>query len=416
MDTRLKSSVVCNLGAALALVVVFGGGLGLGGCRFDTEGHAYEGDSVCGDGLVTGAEVCDGSNLAEQDCVTVGLVGGTLACAEDCDDFDTSDCTANCGDGVGEGNEVCDGTDMRGTTCEILGYLGGTLRCAGDCTAFDTMFCTAPTCGNATAEGFEPCDGEDLRGQSCESRGYLGGDLICLPDCSDFGYAGCVVAADCGNDELNGAEVCDGVALDGEDCVSQGFDSGILACQPSCNGFDTTGCGTCGNDVVDGEETCDGPDLNQETCVGLGFNSGSTLACNFECDDYLTGGCGTCPNGVIDGDEVCDGLNLGGETCSSQGSGGEGLECRPDCLGFITSNCSAETFTCGSLAGCFQPDLVNCLCAGCTPSGCQGGDDCICSGCTILPPCQNSCVDDGVCNPYSETCACADCAGHPLCP
>ena len=32
------------------------------------------------------------------------------------------------------------------------------------------------TCGNNTVEGTEVCDGTDLGGETCETQGYLGGD------------------------------------------------------------------------------------------------------------------------------------------------------------------------------------------------------------------------------------------------
>ncbi len=35
--------------------------------------------------------------------------------------------------------------------------------------------------------------------------------------------------------------------LDGQDCVSLGFESGVLTCEITCDGFDTQGCALCGN-------------------------------------------------------------------------------------------------------------------------------------------------------------------------
>ncbi len=50
-------------------------------------------DPVCGDGVVQGAEACDGNDLDGEACEDMGAFGGgTLACAEDCT-FDTSACT-----------------------------------------------------------------------------------------------------------------------------------------------------------------------------------------------------------------------------------------------------------------------------------------------------------------------------------
>jgi len=46
-----------------------------------------------------------------------------------------------CGNNVIEGSEICDGTDLNGQTCASQGYGDGELRCVGNCLAFDTEFC-----------------------------------------------------------------------------------------------------------------------------------------------------------------------------------------------------------------------------------------------------------------------------------
>jgi hypothetical protein len=50
---------------------------------------------------------------------------------------------AVCGNNLLEGGEVCDGTDLGGQTCVGLGFTGGTLACNGTCSAFDTSACTS---------------------------------------------------------------------------------------------------------------------------------------------------------------------------------------------------------------------------------------------------------------------------------
>ena len=56
----------------------------------------------------------------------------------------------------------------------------------------------------------------------------------------------------CGNNVIEAPEVCDGTALGGQTCVSQGFDGGVLACDSACGGFDTSGCVTCRQGPVEG--------------------------------------------------------------------------------------------------------------------------------------------------------------------
>lgn len=46
-----------------------------------------------------------------------------------------------CGDGVAQGREVCDGSDLQGETCVTQGFSGGDLACLRDCTGFDTSGC-----------------------------------------------------------------------------------------------------------------------------------------------------------------------------------------------------------------------------------------------------------------------------------
>jgi hypothetical protein len=48
----------------------------------------------CGDGVVNGAEVCDGAALSGQTCEGEGFASGSLACAASCAAVDTSGCVA----------------------------------------------------------------------------------------------------------------------------------------------------------------------------------------------------------------------------------------------------------------------------------------------------------------------------------
>jgi hypothetical protein len=56
----------------------------------------------------------------------------------------------------------------------------------------------------------------------------------------------------------------------------------------------------CGNNVIESPETCDGTALGGQTCVSQGF-SGGVLACNSTCEAFVTSSCYTCRGGSIDG-------------------------------------------------------------------------------------------------------------------
>ena len=156
---------------------------------------------TCGDDVAEGGEVCDGTDLAGQTCVTQGFTGGVLACNGTCTGFDTSGCTGGpvCGNGVVETGEQCDGGDLGGATCTSLGFTGGTLACGGSC-QYDTSGCTTGGCTTQTlyAQDFDATSG--LAGWSRGTfdgsnvnvwRGVQGCSAASSPNIFRFGGTGC---------------------------------------------------------------------------------------------------------------------------------------------------------------------------------------------------------------------------------
>jgi hypothetical protein len=78
----------------------------------------------------------------------------------------------------------------------------------------------------------------------------LNGDLISR--CTTCGCPGtqncesdgsCTVPGQtCGNNVREGTEVCDGTALAGQTCATQGFNGGTLRCMANCQNYDTSSC------------------------------------------------------------------------------------------------------------------------------------------------------------------------------
>lgn len=54
--------------------------------------------TICGDGVISGSEQCDGSNLNGQTCLSLGYASGTLSCTNSCT-FDNSNCKSSGGGG-----------------------------------------------------------------------------------------------------------------------------------------------------------------------------------------------------------------------------------------------------------------------------------------------------------------------------
>ncbi len=169
-------------------------------------------------------------------------------------------------------------------------------------------------CGDNQIEGRELCDREALGDKTCESLGLTAGRLTCNPDCKSFDRRRCGPAVTCGDDTKDEVEVCDGADLGGATCESAGFGAGDLRCESTCNAFDTRDCSrppTCGNGQKDGIEVCDGADFGGLTCAALGVGDGN-LACAADCLSTSLAGCSGGDAGVADDAEVVDmGLDAG---------------------------------------------------------------------------------------------------------
>ena len=106
------------------------------GCRLDFA--ACEAGGRCGDGAIDRrSEDCDGANLGDQTCVTLGTHGGTLACTADCR-WDRSGCAA-CGDGVLQ-PEYGEQVETNFDGCAGAGFFGG-LSATFDCRFAATRYC-----------------------------------------------------------------------------------------------------------------------------------------------------------------------------------------------------------------------------------------------------------------------------------
>jgi hypothetical protein len=304
------------------------------------------------------------------------------------------------------------GSEDSSTGGGVDSSTGGTTAAAESTTAAaESSSSTGPVelCGNDAVEGDEICDGTDLGGQDCAMQGFDGGELACSTDCSELDTSGCMNFA-CGNGTMEGREGCDGNDFGGATCQTEGFENGTLGCTLNC-ALDTDDCGTCGNVIVDGDEACDGILLFGQDCESQGFDSG-TLVCNADCLTFDTTGCGLCGNDLVDGEELCDGVQLNGESCTSVGFDSGTLACGTQCGAFDTEGCG----TCGNgvIDGdelCDGPALAGESC------GTQGFDngalacaaDCYSYVTTGCGTCGNGLVDgsescDGA-NLDGETCA-----------
>ena len=399
-DGLRTGSEVCDgadLGGASCIGEGFDGGtLGCAeGClAFETTACTITPPQVCGDGLRSGDEACDTSDLGGASCASRGYISGLLLCASDCS-FDEAFCN-QCGDGLINGSESCDGPELGGATCASQGFAGGTLRCSG--CGLDTSGCTL--CGNGTRDLSETCDGSDLGGTTCEMLGFTGGTLGCASGCL-FDTGSCVgtVVDVCGDGVATGSEACDNSDLNGGSCSSLGFVSGALSCGSDCS-LDTTGCSRCGDGNLDAGEQCDGSVPAETSCSTEGF-VGGTLGCNADCT-LERSGCSLCGNGAIDSGEACDGTDFGAVSCASLGLGDGSLACLAGCVIDTTACAVAPVDVCGDgvATGDESCDGTDLLGLSCDAIGFASGDlscttDCLLNTTDCVAPEADTAVDAG---------------------
>jgi hypothetical protein len=143
---------------------------------------------VCGDGMLSPDEVCDGDMFGEKDCASIGFQSGTLLCNENCQAYSTENCYI-CGNGAIEPAEQCDGPVDDDITCESEGFTEGEISCDLKTCQFDTSGCSL--CGDGVAEANEVCDGDDLLGNDCASIGFEMGELGCNAETCSYDFTGC---------------------------------------------------------------------------------------------------------------------------------------------------------------------------------------------------------------------------------
>ncbi|MBQ9394565.1 MAG: hypothetical protein IJU23_03480 [Proteobacteria bacterium] len=341
------------------------GNLLCNGCSISTENCSAA--STCGNGIIDGTDVCDGSAINGATCASIVGEGskGSVTCRDNCSGYDISGCTAaaKCGNGLIEEGEVCDGNRLNDRTCatEVGFNSTGTLACNSTCTGYITTGCSASTtCGNGILEAGEMCDTTNIQGATCESSVGMGsvGTVLCGADCKSLNLSGCSAATKCGNGVLDEGELCDGKNISGATCASvvgEGS-TGTISCGDGCKHFDVSKCSkpkSCGDGNINDNEVCDGTTLGGRTCADVvGFGSKGVLKCSPNCMGFDTSMCTPevkCGNGKLDAGEVCDGAFLNGATCSAQvGFGSTGtLTCNSTCSGYITTGCS-EAKKCGN--------------------------------------------------------------------
>jgi hypothetical protein len=257
--------------------------------------------AVCGDGVRTGNEQCDGSDLGGATCAAQGCSGGTPTCLENCK-LDYSTCTGcpSCDD-----DGLCEPTE----DCNV---------CPGDCFTGSAV----AVCGNDICE---TADGEDCLSCPADCNGKQNGkrsDRYCCGDGAGENPVGCgdsrctgggnICSTDPAQGSCCGDLVCEGA----EDSFNCEVDCGAPPCG---DGF----CDTASEDSCNCAADCGAPPASEvpnQTCDdGVDNDCGGGTDCQDpDCGDDPA--CACDPKGAVcDFDSDCCSNKCrgpaGGKTC-----------------------------------------------------------------------------------------------------
>ena len=198
-----------------------------------SSASAEPGDApaTCGDLVVTGDEVCDGQIGCGDDCLPLenwvceeaaAIVICTPELGWDCSETEPYLCVTVCGDGIVAGAETCDdenGVDGDGCTanCTIEeGY-----ACEGSPSVCTEAAVEAPVCGDGIVTEDEACDdGNTVDGDGCTANCTIEEGYACegSPSVCTITDAPSTPAV-CGDGIVQGDEDCDGDLGCAADCT-----------------------------------------------------------------------------------------------------------------------------------------------------------------------------------------------------
>ena len=142
-------------------------------CQLDISNACTPNEpNLCGNGELDEGEICDGEKIAEgADVCPAGTTAKeepVFACTDKCQLDISNACTPNelvkCGDGVLSGAEVCDGDKFaegaKACPGDMVELAEPVYACTDKCQIDFTKACVSSICGDGKVTGQEACDGD----------------------------------------------------------------------------------------------------------------------------------------------------------------------------------------------------------------------------------------------------------------
>ena len=262
-------------GSDLVRASVLGAGIaaaGLAAACGPTTDDLFGAVGGSGGGASAPASGSGATNASHASAQSTGVQSGSQSSGQPTTSVSVSSGGAACGNGVVDGAEACDGPDLGGHSCTDMGYSSpGSPSCDGACQV-DYSSCVS-TCGDGNPEPGEACDdgnAEPLDG--CSSTCALQGDSCANPIALSLPLGSLVIDAEttgASHYESTGCQMATGPDLVYAvtpqqtgfltvytDPVATDFDAMLYVRIPA----DATGCET-GDEALCGDNTPGQPDL-----------------------------------------------------------------------------------------------------------------------------------------------------------
>jgi hypothetical protein len=381
--------------------------------------------NTCGNNQLDVGEECDGAGGST--CAALGFFDPDPPTAVSCATcaFNTSVCeVGSCGDNflaprneLNEKNlpglfEVCDGTDVGEETCVSLGFTRGDLKCKTDCSGFDISECEVGICGDNVLDAGEECDSGNANSNAPNAPCRPG---CLLPRCGD-GITDTSLNEQCDDANKSNNDRCligclAATCGDGFVCSAPGCTSGPNDGREQCDGAATCCLSTCGRRACPDGLACD--NLGNNGCCHPGdCNDGNVCTTDSTCN--LTMGCTftpiidccTGPGAICDDgnacttNDKCTGLACGGTqiTCVSPDPCQEATPCDPvdGCQFRDIPGCCTENADCGADGDACTTELCDTATHECVTEQiqCTTTDECLAvTGCDPQAGCQTARVN-----------------------
>jgi len=184
-------------------------------------------------------------NCADKNMVCLQIDSSSARCKSG--DENTENIGAECGNGQIDSGEVCEKNDSKLCRDISSSHTDGTAYCNSSCRGWNMSQCSnsGSKCDNGVLEAGEICETYEKKNCSEIDSSYTTGTAFCYGTCNGWNTSQCGTSstAECDNGTVESGEVCE--QDDYVSCTTLGYENGTAYCNQTCTGWNEDGCGNC---------------------------------------------------------------------------------------------------------------------------------------------------------------------------